>query len=66
MVKPDWACALCYGARFRNRKASDAIILVASLGKFGGSSIVARISGISWRQSAALGILMNTRGLDED
>jgi len=45
--------------------ACGLIILVASLGKFGGSSIAARISGISWRQSAALGILMNTRGLME-
>ena len=45
--------------------ACGLIILVASLGKFGGSSVAARISGISWRQSAALGILMNTRGLME-
>lgn len=41
------------------------IILVASLGKFGGSSVAARIAGLSWRQSASLGILMNTRGLME-
>jgi len=41
------------------------IILVASIGKFGGSTIAARISGLSWRQSASLGILMNTRGLIE-
>jgi len=41
------------------------IILVASTGKFGGSTIAARISGLSWRQSASLGILMNTRGLIE-
>jgi Kef-type K+ transport system membrane component KefB len=41
------------------------IILVASLGKFGGSSVAARVTGLSWRQSAALGILMNTRGLME-
>jgi Kef-type K+ transport system membrane component KefB len=45
--------------------ACGLIILVASLGKFGGSSVAARVSGISWRQSAALGILMNTRGLME-
>ena len=45
--------------------ACGLIILVASLGKFGGSSIAARITGLSWRQSAALGILMNTRGLME-
>ena len=41
------------------------IILVASLGKFGGSTVAARISGLDWRQAASLGILMNTRGLME-
>ncbi|HKF52262.1 MAG TPA: cation:proton antiporter, partial [Candidatus Acidoferrales bacterium] len=45
--------------------ACGLIILVASLGKFGGSSIAARITGLSWRQAASLGILMNTRGLME-
>jgi Kef-type K+ transport system membrane component KefB len=42
-----------------------AIILVACLGKFGGSAIAARLSGLGWRESAALGVLMNTRGLME-
>jgi len=41
------------------------IILVATLGKFGGSTLAARLVGLSWRQSSALGILMNTRGLME-
>ncbi|MBC8131581.1 MAG: cation:proton antiporter [Deltaproteobacteria bacterium] len=41
------------------------IIATASVGKFGGSTLAARISGLSWRDSAALGILMNTRGLME-
>jgi Kef-type K+ transport system membrane component KefB len=41
------------------------IIFVASLGKFGGSAIAARLTGLDWRQSASLGILMNTRGLME-
>jgi hypothetical protein len=41
------------------------IILVASVGKFGGSAIAARISGLGWRESSALGVLMNTRGLME-
>lgn len=41
------------------------IIVVASIGKFGGSAIAARLSGLNWRQSASLGILMNTRGLME-
>lgn len=45
--------------------ACGLIILVASVGKFGGSTIAARITGLSWRQSASLGILMNTRGLME-
>ncbi len=42
-----------------------AIIAVASLGKFGGAFVAARISGLGWRDSGALGILMNTRGLME-
>ncbi|HZN94317.1 MAG TPA: cation:proton antiporter [Myxococcales bacterium] len=42
-----------------------AIIGVASVGKFGGSTIAARLTGLSWRDSASLGILMNTRGLME-
>ena len=41
------------------------IIAVASLGKFGGGSLAARLTGLDWRQSASLGILMNTRGLME-
>jgi len=41
------------------------IILVATLGKFGGSFVAARLTGLSWQLSAALGVLMNTRGLME-
>ncbi|NBX93143.1 MAG: cation:proton antiporter [Proteobacteria bacterium] len=41
------------------------IIAVATLGKFGGTFLAARINGLSWRDSSALGILMNTRGLVE-
>jgi Kef-type K+ transport system membrane component KefB len=41
------------------------IILVATLGKFGGTVAAARFTGLDWRLSAALGILMNTRGLME-
>ncbi len=41
------------------------VILVASAGKFGGSLIAARITGLAWRDASALGILMNTRGLME-
>jgi K+:H+ antiporter len=42
-----------------------AIILVATAGKFGGTLVAARLTGLDWRQSSALGILMNTRGLME-
>lgn len=41
------------------------IIAIASLGKFGGSFAAARLAGMSWRDSSAIGILMNTRGLME-
>jgi len=41
------------------------IVLVACLGKLGGSMVAARLSGESWRDAGALGILMNTRGLVE-
>lgn len=42
-----------------------AIVLVATVGKFGGAMIAARLTGQSWRNSTALGALMNTRGLME-
>jgi Kef-type K+ transport system membrane component KefB len=41
------------------------IILVATLGKFGGTFVAARLTGLGWRSAAALGTLMNTRGLIE-
>ncbi len=41
------------------------IIVVATLGKFGGTFAAARLSGLAWRESTALGLLMNTRGLME-
>ena len=41
------------------------IILIASLGKFGGSFFAARLTGSDSREAASLGILMNTRGLME-
>jgi Kef-type K+ transport system membrane component KefB len=40
-------------------------ILVATLGKFGGSTIAARVTGLRWREASAIGVLMNTRGLME-
>ena len=41
------------------------IILVATIGKFGGSYGAARYAGLGRRESSALGVLMNTRGLVE-
>ena len=41
------------------------VIAVATLGKFGGTLAAARLTGLSWRDGAALGMLMNTRGLME-
>jgi Kef-type K+ transport system membrane component KefB len=40
-----------------------AIILAATVGKLGGTLAAARIAGQSWRTAAALGAMMNTRGL---
>ena len=42
-----------------------AIIVLACAGKFGGTLIASRLTGLRWRDSAALGVLMNTRGLVE-
>jgi Kef-type K+ transport system membrane component KefB len=42
-----------------------AIIFIAVLGKFGGSSIAARLTGQTWKDSLSIGALMNTRGLME-
>lgn len=41
------------------------VVLVACVGKFGGSAVAARATGMSWRDASAVGILMNTRGLME-
>ncbi|RKH72855.1 cation/H(+) antiporter [Corallococcus interemptor] len=41
------------------------IIVLACLGKFGGSAVAARLTGLRWREAGAVGILMNTRGLME-
>lgn len=41
------------------------ITLVATLGKFGGSFLAGKLTGLSTRESAAVGVLMNTRGLME-
>jgi len=41
------------------------IVLVATVGKFGGSALASQLCGMPLRESLALGILMNTRGLME-
>ncbi len=41
------------------------IIVLACAGKFGGSAVAARFTGLRWREASALGLLMNTRGLME-
>jgi Kef-type K+ transport system membrane component KefB len=42
-----------------------AIVVVAVVGKLGGSMLMARWTRMSWRDSFAIGALMNTRGLIE-
>lgn len=39
------------------------IVLVATVGKFGGTFAAARLTGMDGRHAAGLGVLMNTRGL---
>ena len=41
------------------------LVVVAWVGKFGGGAVAARLTGISWRDAMALGVLLNTRGLME-
>lgn len=45
--------------------ACGLIIVFASVGKFGGTLVAARVTGLGWRDAASLGVLMNTRGLME-
>jgi Kef-type K+ transport system membrane component KefB len=42
-----------------------AVVAVACVGKFFGASVAARVIGYRWRKAAAVGVLMNTRGLTE-
>jgi Kef-type K+ transport system membrane component KefB len=41
------------------------LIVVATLGKFGGGTLAARVTGLNWREASTIGVLMNTRGLME-
>jgi len=41
------------------------IMLVAVMGMCGGTTMAARLAGMSWREAAIIGILLNTRGIME-
>jgi len=41
------------------------VLAVAIVGKLGGATVAAAAAGLPWREAAAIGILMNTRGLME-
>jgi Kef-type K+ transport system membrane component KefB len=41
------------------------LLAIAITGKLLGATIAARISGLDWRSSTVIGVLMNTRGLTE-
>jgi Kef-type K+ transport system membrane component KefB len=41
------------------------VIATAIVGKWGGSMVAARVTGENWHDAAAIGVLMNTRGLTE-
>jgi Kef-type K+ transport system membrane component KefB len=45
--------------------ACSVTIALAVIGKAGGSALAARAAGMSWRESAMIGALLNTRGLTE-
>lgn len=41
------------------------LVAVACAGKFGGGTLAAWLTGLSWRDASSIGVLMNTRGLME-
>jgi Kef-type K+ transport system membrane component KefB len=41
------------------------VLVVAMAGKYAGTAVPARLSGMSWREAGVFGTLMNTRGLTE-
>jgi len=53
------------GADVATWAAYAAVLGVAIIGKLGGTSVAARVSGMRWRDALSLGALMNTRGLME-
>jgi Kef-type K+ transport system membrane component KefB len=54
LLNDRWSWLICF-----------AIVVVAVAGKLGGSMLMARWTRMSWRDSFAIGALMNTRGLIE-
>jgi Kef-type K+ transport system membrane component KefB len=44
---------------------TGAIVAIAVFGKLAGAALTARATGMNWKDSLALGVLMNTRGLVE-
>ena len=54
LLNDRWSWLICF-----------AIVAVAVAGKLGGSMLMARWTRMSWRDSFAIGALMNTRGLVE-
>lgn len=41
------------------------VLAAATIGKFGGCTLAARVNGMPWRESAMVGVMMNTRALME-
>jgi Kef-type K+ transport system membrane component KefB len=41
------------------------VLAAAVIGKFGGCTLAARASGMAWRESSIIGVMMNTRALME-
>jgi Kef-type K+ transport system membrane component KefB len=41
------------------------VVITAALGKFGGCTVAARLTGLAWREASIVGVMMNARGLVE-
>jgi Kef-type K+ transport system membrane component KefB len=51
------------GSEPRLWAALGLVILVACASKFGATAVAARLSGLPWKESLSIGLLMNTRAL---
>ena len=51
------------GADPRLWLALVAVVVVACVSKFGATAVAARITGLGWKESLSIGLLMNTRAL---